>query len=99
MRLADFARKASQMLGVSLRALRGTTQLMTGVSLQAKWDTGQVGHDPSSNNNNGDLSVFFFEHNPLINSIEGIRGIQKKRIQGYCNPYNTEVHSLMCIQV
>ena len=38
---------------------------------------GHVGHNSSSNNNNGDLSVFFFELHPLINSIEGIPGIQK----------------------
>ena len=38
----DFAPMASQLLGVSLRARRDTTQVMLGVSLRVRWDTTQV---------------------------------------------------------
>ena len=63
MRLVDFAHMASQMLRVSLRAWRVTTQVMLGVSLQARWDTGQVRHNSSSYN---DISILSMNLNGYV---------------------------------
>ena len=64
MGLADFAHMASQMSGVSLRARRGTTQVMLGGSLRTRWDTGQVGHNSSLYNDQVMTLDWLFDEKP-----------------------------------
>ena len=61
---------ASQMLGVSLQARRGTTQVMLGLSLRTRWDTGQVRHNSSKCNLMKKISMYIVK---MVNVFKCIR--------------------------